>query len=72
MKDKRAIMTEIIRLTNNIETNYPELCRFLDENPVTIPIYQHPAVDVTILEVYLDDLKTLSKHHLQIHKTKML
>lgn len=68
MNDKQVILTEIVRLTSNIQTNYPELYRFLDENPMTIPSEAHPHLDMSTLEAYLEDLKELLRHHRLTHK----
>ena len=68
MKNKQAILTDIVRLTSNIETNYPELYRYLDENPMTIPSVSHPNLNADIFKEYLDYLKELLKHHMQTHK----
>lgn len=70
MKDEQQILWEITTLTNQIETDYPELYRFLDENPITIPSSVHPDLNMKTLEGYLEDLKDLLKHHLQTHKNK--
>ncbi len=67
MKEERQILSEITTLTNKIETDYPELYRFLDENPITIPSSEHPDLNKKTLEGYLEDLKDLLKHHLQTH-----
>ena len=68
MKDLHNILREIIQLTVNIETNYPELYRFLDENPMTIPATKHPHVDKVVMQEYLESLKQLLQHHLETHK----
>jgi hypothetical protein len=68
MNTQQRILTDIARLTSNIGTNYPELYRFLDENPTTIPSYAHPLLDQEALEEYLGDLKELLKRHLQNNK----
>ncbi len=68
MKDLHNILREIIQLTTNIETNYPELYRFLDENPMTIPATKHPHVDKVVMQEYLESLKQLLQHHLETHK----
>tara|TARA_R110000737_G_scaffold294237_1_gene300846 strand:- start:404 stop:619 length:216 start_codon:yes stop_codon:yes gene_type:complete len=68
MKDLRKIVGEIERLTTNIETNYPELYRSLDEIPLTIPAKQHPHIDKVVMLDYLESLKQLLKHHLETHK----
>ncbi len=46
-----------------METNYPELYHFLDEQPITIPRYQHPNINDEILTGYLDNLKRLIQDH---------
>ena len=68
MKDLRKVVGEIEKLTTNIETNYPELYRSLDENPLTIPTKQNPHIDKEVMQDYLESLKQLLKHHLETHK----
>lgn len=68
MNDLRRLLTEITELTYRIETYYPELYRFLDENPMTLPIMAHPKVDKYALQDYLESLRQLLKHHLETHK----
>lgn len=70
MKKLNVLLTKITQLTNNIETNYPELYQFLDENPMTIPVSNHPHIDKTIMQEYLESLKQLLEHHIETHKTK--
>lgn len=71
MKDLQQIFNNITRLTNNIETNYPELYHFLDENPMTLPAAAHPDLSIKVFSQYLEDLKLLLKHHLKSHKSKL-
>lgn len=68
MKNLRNVLIEIEKLTTNIETNYPELYRSLDENPLTIPTKQNPHIDKEVMQDYLESLKQLLKHHLETHK----
>jgi len=68
MKDLRKVIAEIEKLTTTIETNYPELYRSLDENPMTIPATNHPHVDKEAMLEYLESLKQLLKHHLETYK----
>ncbi|MGB5665714.1 MAG: hypothetical protein WBM53_02610 [Maribacter sp.] len=70
MKNLHNILKEIVQLTTNIETNYPELYRFLDENPMTLPVSKHPHMDKEVMQEYLESLKQLLKHHLETHKKK--
>jgi hypothetical protein len=68
MNKLQNTLTEISQLTKTIETNYPELYQFLDENPITIPSESNPSIDKKILQDYLDSLKQLLKHHLETRK----
>lgn len=68
MSERQHILTQITRLTSNIETNYPELYRFLDESPMTIPAEAHPHLDKSVLEDYLKYLKELLRHQLETQK----
>jgi hypothetical protein len=70
MNTLKDLLTEITQLTYNIETNYPELYRTLDENPMTIPATSHPHIDKEVMQDYLESLKQLLKHHLETHKNR--
>ena len=70
MNNLKNILTEITQLTCNIETNYPELYRTLNENPMTIPSTKHPHINKEIMEDYLESLKQILKHYLETHKNK--
>ncbi|MEJ1222479.1 hypothetical protein [Sediminicola sp. 1XM1-17] len=71
MTNSESILNKITQLTSNIETNYPELYKFLDENPLTLPNEGHPNLDQSILSAYLDSLKQLLRHHLETHRTQI-
>ena len=68
MKKLQTILTKITQLTTDIETNYPELYRSLDENPMTIPSMDHPHIDSEVMQNYLESLKQLLLHHIETHK----
>ena len=70
MNDLNKVMNEITQLTANIESNYPELYTFLDENPITNPSETDPKVDLAAYQDYLESLKTLLKHHIEEHRIK--
>lgn len=67
MKHADELLAEIASLTRKIETDYPELYPFLDENPITIPNIKHPKLDTKDLENYLetlkDQIKKFNKEH---------
>ncbi|WP_111707662.1 hypothetical protein [Lutibacter citreus] len=65
MKDLHQIQNEITELTTRIETNYPELYRSLDENPITLSVSEYPQINKKVMEDYLQTLKDILKHYLE-------
>lgn len=70
MKNLNSLLREITQLTGNLESNYPELYRFLDENPMTIPNEGRPEMNREALESYLESLKHLLRDHLESHQAR--
>jgi hypothetical protein len=68
MGNNRQLLEEITNLTYRIETEYPELYQFLDENPMTMPTEAHPEVDTKVLKDYLEDLKQILARYKATHK----
>jgi len=68
MKKTQELLKEIMDITYKIENEYPELYKYLDENPITIPIIEHPNLDKKVFSDYLADLKNLLNNHIQSHK----
>lgn len=64
MKKLQQLTKEISDLTLKIEQEYPELYRYLDENPMTIPCCDHPEVNTKNFSDYLDSLRSLLKTHI--------
>lgn len=71
LKDLHNILQQIIQLTTIIETNYPELYRSLEENPMTLCVNKHPNMDKEVMQEYLGSLKQLLKYHLETLKIKL-
>lgn len=67
MREIAETMTEITQLTSNIQTNYPELYRFVDENPLTLQPDGRPSINKLVLAEYLDTLKTMLRRRLKQH-----
>ena len=63
MENVQELLTEIARITRDIETNHPEVYQYLDENPMTIPNMEHPKINASELQDYLNTLKELIKKH---------
>lgn len=69
MKNLQKSVNQIIKITNNIETNYPELYAVLDETPLTIPYQVSPNMNIAIMEDYLDSLQQILNHYIKNHPT---
>lgn len=65
MDNLQKLISEITQLTNTIETRYPELYIYLDENPMTIPSEKEPTINKKVLQEYLESLNQLLKNHLE-------
>lgn len=62
------ILTEISTLTRKIEDDYPELYKYIDENPMTLPDENSPDVDTEAFEEYLESLKSMIARYEEEHK----
>lgn len=69
MKKLQQLMNEIIQITSNMETNYPELHQHLSETPMTLEDCGK-EICVSDLENYLETLKKQLLNHIQSHKVK--
>ncbi|WP_420601131.1 hypothetical protein [Flagellimonas sp.] len=70
MKEMKEILSEIVLLTNQIETEYPELYKFLEEQPMTIPAEDKPEIDRETMENYLMGLRGLLEHYVEEHQLR--
>lgn len=70
MKDAQDVIREISELTTMIRTKYPELYRFIDEDPITLPATNNPQMTKEIMENYLERLKFIMKQYLDSNKNK--
>jgi hypothetical protein len=70
MKTLSLLMQEIIQLTTEIETKYPELYKFLGETPVEICDTPAKTICADDLKEYLATLKAQLQHHIETHAKK--
>lgn len=59
MKTTQELLTEISTILREIEDQHPELNKYLDETPMTIPDIENPDVDQKALKDYLESLKSM-------------
>lgn len=70
MKRLKELINEINVITVKMEREYPELYKYLDENPVTIPCCKNPELNTKTFSDYLDSLKQLLEHHISSNHPK--
>ncbi|MEC5165667.1 hypothetical protein RCH18_001398 [Flavobacterium sp. PL11] len=59
MKTEKELNQEILETTTMIRNEYPELIKYLEELPLTIPIVDDPAITNKLLEDYVNSLKNI-------------
>ncbi|MFN3754886.1 hypothetical protein [Flavobacterium sp.] len=70
MKTLNQLMQDIIQLTTEIETQYPELYKYLSETPLSLCETSSERVHTTELVQYLETLKSQLQHHIETHNGK--
>lgn len=68
MKSLNQLMQEIIQLTTEIETNFPELYIYLEETPLSLGETEEKTISTKDLKQYLETLKSQLQHHIETHK----
>lgn len=61
MKTEKELNARIMELTNKIREERPELVKYIDEMPITIPSDSDPEISQKILKDYIISLKDLLK-----------
>ena len=60
---KIHLNSRILKIITLIRNKHPELNKYLDELPITIPNLKEPEISVDSLMNYYDSLKTLLKQY---------
>lgn len=68
MNAQDELNEKIMKITTVIRENYPELHKYLNEMPVTIPSEEHPHVDVEAIQKYYDSLVTIFRNYVAEHQ----
>jgi hypothetical protein len=70
MESEAEINAKIMKLTMVINDNYPELSKYLNEMPITIPIDKNPEVNAKNLQKYYDNLLDIFRKYVAEHQLK--
>ena len=68
MKNEHQLSDEIVKTTTIIEEKFPELSKYTEEMPVTIPDTDDPDINTENLKEYADSLEELVKKYTVTHK----
>lgn len=61
MKTEKELNARIMELINKIRDERPELVKYIDEMPITIPSDSDPEISQKVLKDYIISLKDLLK-----------
>lgn len=66
METKKSLSTKILVITLKIKEQYPELGKYLEEMPITIPTKKKLIITPIILQEYYDSLVSLLNKYLLV------
>lgn len=70
-KSEKELNANILKITLTIKDKYPELSKYIEEMPVTIPDEKNPVVNLKNLKGYYDSLNSvLNKYILEQSEKK--
>ena len=72
MQTIEEINQKILLKTLDIKTNYPELSKYIEEMPVTIPNLENPQITLQNLKEYYHSLNVLVINYASTHIAKNL
>lgn len=61
---------DILKITLVIKSQYPELSKYIEEMPDTIPASKTPEITPRNLQTYYDSLQALVKEYSETHAAK--
>lgn len=68
METETEINAKIMKLTMVIQENYPELSKYINEMPITIPTDSNPEVNLKNLQKYYETLLTWFRNYVAEHQ----
>lgn len=67
MQTEKELNDDILKITITINEQFPELSKYIEEMPITIPNTANPKINTTILTEYHDSLVCLLKQYAVNH-----
>jgi hypothetical protein len=66
MKTEKELNAAILKITLHIQNTYPELCKYFEEMPITIP-NPNPEISIKTLRDYYESLEIILKKYAASH-----
>ncbi len=63
MQTEKELNEAILKITMKIQEKFPELSKYIEEMPVTIPDTEDPEINIKHLKNYYDSLEALLKKY---------
>jgi hypothetical protein len=70
METEKDLNSKILKITMTINDQYPELSKYLEEMPVTIPVEKNPEITLNNLKAYYDSLHSMLSKYTVKHLIK--
>lgn len=67
METEKELNSKILKITMTIKEQHPELSKYLEEMPETIPDEKNPEITLKNLKEYYDSLNSLLNKYLEEH-----
>lgn len=67
MQTEKELNDDILKITITINEQFPELSKYIEEMPVTIPSTANPQINMKILKEYHDSLMCLLRQYAVNH-----
>ena len=72
METEKELNSKILKITMTIQEKYPELYKYLEEMPVTIPDEKDSDTDIRNLTEYYDSLNSLVNNYAREHAISII
>jgi len=69
-ESEKELNSKILKLTMKIKDQYPELSKYIEEMPETIPDKKHPEITQDTLKTYYDSLNMILNKYILEHPVK--
>lgn len=68
MDTEEELNEKILKITMVIQENYPELSKYLNEMPITLPSENNPEINRVALSKYYESLVTWFRNYVAEHQ----